>query len=377
MGLTKLQGGVVGFVLIIVVLIFGRGLLYKNVPTRIHSGNLPVPDPMRNSLFDNTQDSVQNPSSILQQQRNILSLNNNLTNEDGYTKNFIYLLQTEHCIKEHMIKPGALADPSDRDIIVLSFKQKCEDKSLKHITYILDTSATWTTGRSQLYYAAKSTGNRYRYYVFMDDDVVFKWMQGSRGRQDSAYRGYEKYLLDTEPPMMALDNEDWSLVGRIFNKRNVKQCHEGGSQPGYFYAVWFDAECNAFHDRAVDYILKPVLPIWTRYDSSSWWLAQWYVNYMTDLAFHGQGVLNSQILSHNSQHRSYPKRIHDGKTLATIAEDVLEKAVPPEYKEPARKLLDRWIKLYVNIPQTVDDTFCYPIPPPKPPLVPFVALKAL
>ena len=64
--------------------------------------------------------------------------------DQDYHKPFLYLTETERCLREDMRKPNALGDPTVCDILVLSFKEKCKNKSLSHVTYYFNSSATWS-----------------------------------------------------------------------------------------------------------------------------------------------------------------------------------------------------------------------------------------
>ena len=68
---------------------------------------------------------------------------------------FLYLLQTEICLPSNLLTNEALGDGHlDFHVIVLSFKQRCDDNSLPHVDYIFNSSTTWTTGRNILYETA-------------------------------------------------------------------------------------------------------------------------------------------------------------------------------------------------------------------------------
>ena len=91
-----------------------------------------------------------------------------------FSKKFLYLTQTEKCIREHMRPPSVLGNSSVCDVLVLSFRERCNDTSLPHVSYIFNTSTTLTTGKTELYYAAKRLNSNYLYYIFIDDDVILE-----------------------------------------------------------------------------------------------------------------------------------------------------------------------------------------------------------
>ena len=254
---------------------------------------------------------------------------------------------------------------------MLSYRAECTDPAAKlpHVFYIYNSSTSWTTGRTELYNAATRLGTRYHYYTVMDDDIRPIWLNATR-TSENPWRYYEQFLLRIEPPLAALDNEAWTLVNKVKAARAHNGCTLNGTNPEYFLAKWFDGEFNAFHYKAIKYILEPVLPYWNRFDTSSWWISQWYVNIMTDMAFPNKAVLLSQIFGTNHQHRNYPKGMHSQKTLEMIAGDVTS-IVPPQLRDAVANRLKGWVSQYANILTTIQDTYCQPIPTPHDKLVPF------
>ena len=130
----------------------------------------------------------------------------------------------------------------------------------------------------------------------------------------------------------------------------------------YFPAVWFDGMFNALWDL--------FLPYWNKFDTTSWWFSEWYVNIMTDVAFHGQAILLGRVTADNAVHRPYPKQVHDAAVLKSVANDV-RSVIPDKYRQTTERLLKRWGTEYVDILTTVTDTYCKPLPPLNPDLVPY------
>lgn len=291
------------------------------------------------------------------------------------SKKFIYLIQTEQCIKPPMRSEAVLgsATACSCDVLILSYRQMCTDTSLPHVQYIFNVSVTWTAGRSQLYLTAKKRNIQYLYYILLDDDANMHWIGREPMQAASIWRAYEKFLLDIEPPLVALDNTDWSLISKVFAQRQRSQCTMNGTAPKYFQTRWFDAEMNAFHYKAVEHVFEPIIPYWNRYDKSSWWLSQWYVNFMTDIVYHGQAVINGQIILRNTIHRNYPKGIHNLEVLKGVADDI-RLVIPSKHHEGMEILLKRWIPAYVQILSTIGDTFCQPLPIPHQDFIPFKTL---
>ena len=284
-------------------------------------------------------------------------------------KNFLYLIQTEKCLPDRLLSSDILGNEGECqcDILVLSFKEECIDKSLPHAIYSLQQGTTWSTGRAKLYAIAMESKMKYLYYIFMDDDVILK----RRNRNDrNPWRMFELFLLFTEPPLAAVDNKDWNFVDRIYSLRQQRGCNLNDNI-NYFLAIWFDGMFNAFHYKAIQYILQPVLPYWSKFDGTSWWFAQWYVNIMTDVAFHNQAVMHSRIYALNPVHRSYPKRMHNPAVISALAKDIV-RALPGEVQnKQTLDIIQRWESRYTEVLMSVEDTYCRPPPPVCPQLVPF------
>ena len=294
--------------------------------------------------------------------------------DQDYHKPFLYLTETEKCLRENMRKPNALGDPTVCDILVLSFKEKCKSKSLSHVTYYFNSSATWSQGRGELYYAAKRLNKKYLYYIFIDDDITIKPIFTEQ--VSNPWRAFEQFLLEYRPPLASTDNSDWKLVERIHKERQKNNCTRNGTDPDYFLAKWFDATVNAFHHDAIEHIFAPIIPVWSRFDNVSWWAPQWYVNIMTDIVFHEQAMLTAHFLAENLIHRSYPKkmRLKDGIVDSMFAD--IRKVIPEQLWEFADHLQNQWVKIYKNIATTVDATYCHLIPIPRRKIIPYQLVQS-
>ena len=289
--------------------------------------------------------------------------------QEFYNKSFLYMTQTEHCLPHQLSDINVLGDSTVRDVIVLSYKKECRNTSIPHVTYIFNTSTSWTTGRTELYYAAKRLNKKYLYYIFLDDDItivpIFTNLSSS-----CWWRTYEQFLLDKRPPLAALDNPDWQLVDKIRKARSKEHCTMNETDPDYYLAKWFDAVINAFRHDAVGHLFGPITPYWTRFDSESWWMSQWYVNIMTDIVFHNQAMLPVHLLAYNPKHRKYPQRMHTRKDLEVIADDI-RKIIPQQYRNSTDSLFKRWTSAYEHLLTTIKDTYCHPIPFPRQKSVPY------
>ena len=110
---------------------------------------------------------------------------------------FLYLLQTESCLPDGLRSIEALGNATacHCDVLVLSYKQTCNDTPPAHVEYISASSPTsWSEGRNLLFGVAMGRSEKYLYYIFMDDDLHLK--SKSRHNRDSRnlWRVFETFL---------------------------------------------------------------------------------------------------------------------------------------------------------------------------------------
>ena len=58
-----------------------------------------------------------------------------------------------------------------------------------NIEYLYNSSTTWATGRNLVYKVAMKRSEKYLYYIFMDDDIVFK-----KRTKKNPWREFEDFL---------------------------------------------------------------------------------------------------------------------------------------------------------------------------------------
>ena len=185
-------------------------------------------------------------------------------------KPFIYLTQTEQCLAKYLASSTRIGDSKicNCDVIVLSFKEECQDKKPSHISYVFAKESTWTTGRNLLYFVAIERIRHYHYYIFLDDDVElgFNSLSSKEMKRLTPFRAFEQWLLDDEP---AVGVVDFSKLGKTLLKRRRVICNTDASTV-VVPVIFFDALFNAFHHQSI----KHILPFPTQYDRDSWWIAQ-------------------------------------------------------------------------------------------------------
>lgn len=262
---------------------------------------------------------------------------------DNVTKKFLYLIMTESCVPRELLESDVLGSSSacQCDLLVLGYKNKCEMPSnSSHVTHIFAPSTTWTTGRALLYNVTMESKQKYWYYVFMDDDIKLEFFSEVDNINRNPWRAFEDFLLRLQPPIAAIDTEEWESVNRIFRFRSRNGCYKE-PLPEYVPAVMFDGMMNAFSHSAMSNVLKPVLPVWSRFDNVSWWYSQWYVSLMSEIVYTHHVILPVELIGRNRQHRSYPRKFEIAEIVGQIIKDV-QRIIPLDKSEKSSNLLKKW-----------------------------------
>ena len=251
---------------------------------------------------------------ILQKQVHLSETKTNTTvrtTEESTLKIFIYLTQTEQCLPAKLSSSRAIGDSKtcNCDVIVLSYRKECREDKPPHISHILFRESTWTSGRNILYFVARERKPGYHYYIFLDDDLdlEFNLYAPQEMKILTPFRAFEQWLLEYEPAVGALAN---SLCAEKVLERRRTLC--GINETSMVVpTVWMDAMFNAFHHKAIEYIL----PYPTQYDKLSWWTSQFHVICSAELLFRGQALLCVPLTVFNRKHRPYPRT--SAKTVST------------------------------------------------------------
>ena len=246
---------------------------------------------------------------------------------------FLYLTQTEHCIPAYLRSPKVIGDSEacQCDVIILSYKKKCDDTSLPHFQYLFNSSksTTWTVGRNLLYEAAKERKDKYIHYIFMDDDVKLislKWFD-----TQNPWRMYEKSLKTFQPAVVVVQLISKKFSSEIFPER--VNC-----EPTRYIQVYFmDAIFNAFHYQAIHHIL----PYTTKYDSLSWWYSQMYTIIKCNILFNKEVVIDPRFKVRNPQHHNYPQSSFTQDVLSNIVSEIRSE-VPEKYRNSVEPILQQW-----------------------------------
>lgn len=302
---------------------------------------------------------------------------NELSNNTG--KQFVYLVQAESCLSEHISSFIRLESSTVRDFIVLSWGEQCildSSTNLSGVVYFYGKNTTWSTGRNILYRLAMNRDDKYRYYIFLDEDVEFYFTFNTTediysNGTNYPLQAFENFLLNYEPAV-GLCNYCSRCGKSLPNGSYVPAlcCSPrpatGNLPPILPVTISFDAAVNAFHNDAIQHIL----PYRLDYENISWWESQKYVILASDVLFRGQVVRYTPVTAINNNHRDYPQQVLDN--WRDILRDI-RKGVPERcrnqsvfHREP---VVDMVPEISGNIVRTL--LWNISIPEPKTPIVPY------
>ena len=273
---------------------------------------------------------------------------------------FVFLTQTEQCLTPGLIQTLELSDASKCrcDVIVLSYKTECLEKSAPHITYLFGNETTWGSGRNLLYFHALERRLDYLYYIFFDDDITLKFSKAATPEMMrlTPISVFQDWLLDYGPAVGVGDYEEHDGSGmlrwrvqmacgykKILNKTTL-------ANP----TILFDPLFNAFHAKAVSHIF----PMEISHENHNWWLTDKYVASAVELKFRGQALMFFPVTVGNLLHRPYPKS-RDGTDKAWQGFiEAIQNKTPTEYKHHAL------FKTFLSNPRTYvirSPTYCMKI----------------
>ena len=278
----------------------------------------------------------------------------------------VYLVQTESCLPKYLASPEVIGNSSNCncDVLVLNYKERCNDTSLTHVEYIFNASTTWTTGRNLLYELAMKRDEKYHYYIFMDDDIELITninVTKDKNKTQNPWRAFESSLKSVEPAVGVVD-----VLGNLKNLyryRKAIKCNNGIHE--YLPTVYFDPAFSAFHYKAVQHLL----PYSTKFDHITWWYSHFDIDIKCELMFRGQVVLHTYIIAKNIKHRPYKRKGIDNNLLYQIVNDVI-KTLPKQYQNTTLQLIQEW-KKYGRQHERNSSTLCLPPPKPHAPVVPY------
>jgi len=175
----------------------------------------------------------------------------------------------------------------NKNIIVLSYKKETED------TTIFFPNSTWTTGRNKLREHALSLDEHYDYYIYLDEDIIFKGLT-----QEEGFKHFE-HLLDVYKPLIGspqMENRGW------YNSHgNLIEDAEAQS------VVCFDGIMNAYSSQI--FLENTILPYDNHFDQTNWWGSQIMTWIKCNYYYRDKVILFPQLKIRNTCSSDYPQEV--------------------------------------------------------------------
>uniref|UniRef100_UPI0010A5B4C0 hypothetical protein n=1 Tax=Flagellimonas onchidii TaxID=2562684 RepID=UPI0010A5B4C0 len=187
-------------------------------------------------------------------------------------KPFLYLVQCEGTeIPYPELQENA-------DIIYLSWKKE-------HDQMVFFPNSTWTDGRNHLFEIAGKLKERYDYYIFLDDDIVF---------ENGSFKEFEKLLLQYNPAIATPYLFDFH-----FNVESHLPAHK---------VFFFDACMNAFHHSVL--FDNTIFPLCSVFDSIAWRYSNCLLWHLASLFYEGHILQFNGIKIRSAESRPYPRDMY-------------------------------------------------------------------
>ena len=237
---------------------------------------------------------------------------------------FLYLIQTSSSL------PIIFECLRCKNFALLSYKENTSD------TNIFYPNSTWTTGRNKLREYALSLEQKYDYYIFLDEDVVF-----TNYDQTMGFNVFE-YLINKYKPPVANPNFVGYYDTTTFPYSQPLQEAQT--------TIWYDGLCNAFSYNTLTN--TNIFPYIDKLDNKSWWMSQYAIIILSSI-FNIDICVFPHLLVKNIQSSNYPRNWspHELENLVySILPDenrLLSLSVSPLSGESIFKITDYLNKYFV------------------------------
>lgn len=205
----------------------------------------------------------------------------------------VYLIRSESTLLENYTS----LKTQNSDIIVSSWKENYVSKDWFDL--YIHPNTTWGEGRNKLLEIAFKR-NKYDYYIFMDDDVLFN--------ADLHTPSLQEFLFKNKPMIMYP-----AMFPRSFNSDVIQYKNNN------------DAAFSIFHKD----ILYNVLPYYNELQDSSWWYSQGILNAVQTLTLNSYRFQYNPIRWENASHGSYSQHGWNQQKF----DDFMFSIIRPEYHE--------------------------------------------
>ena len=215
-------------------------------------------------------------------------------------KPFVYLTETEQCLPPYLASSSNIGDPQscNCDVIVLSYREKCEENNQSHVSYLFDPNTLFASGRNVLFFAAMDRRPGYHYYIFLNDDTILRYNRFAPAdiRELPPFRAVETWLLEYEPVVGVLNYKHHGTNYIL----KLRQTSCGINETSLVLpTVFYDALFNAYHHKAIEHIL----PYPTQYERGCVFCSNRQAMIAVEVKFGGQALLFAPVSGGNPLHR--------------------------------------------------------------------------
>ena len=221
--------------------------------------------------------------------------------ESTTRKPFVYLTETEQCLPPYLASSSHIGDPQscNCDVIVLSYRAKCQESNHSHVSYLFDPNTLFASGRNVLFFAAMDRRPGYHYYIFLNDDTTLEYNKFAPEdmKKLSPFRTVETWLLDYEPVVGVLDFKHHGA--NYILKFRKQSCGINETASLVLPTVFYDALFNAYHHKAIEHIL----PYPTQYERGCVFCSNRQAMIAVEVKFGGQALLFAPVTGGNPLHR--------------------------------------------------------------------------
>ena len=215
-------------------------------------------------------------------------------------KPFVYLTETERCLPPYLASYSNIGDPQscNCDVIVLSYRTKCQENNQSHVSYLFDPNTLFASGRNVLFFAAMDRRPGYHYYIFLNDDTTLRYNRFAPAdmKKLSPFRSVETWLLEYEPVVGVLDYTHHGTSSIL--KLRKTSCGINNTSL-VLPTVFYDALFNAYHYKAIEHIL----PYPTQYERDCVFCSNRKAMIAVEVKFGGQALLFAPVTGGNLLHR--------------------------------------------------------------------------
>ena len=264
-------------------------------------------------------------------------------------KPFVYLTETEQCLPPYLASSSQIGDPQtcNCDVIVLSYRVKCQENDQPHVSYLFDPNTLFASGRNVLFFAAMDRRPGYHYYIFLNDDTVLKYNKFTPADMKtlSPFRAVEAWLLDYEPVAGVLDYKVHHGADVILAlRRNLCGINETSL---VLPTVLFDALFNAYHHKAIEHIL----PYPTQYERECAFCSHRKALIAVEVKFGGQALMFAPVTGGNRLHRRHNEtnRMNMGNISREMVENFKWQAPAKLRSHVIFEMLDKGAKHHLSL----------------------------